>query len=180
MLFTFAGLALIVLAGEVYLRLKVQKHFVQGVGYIWKPNVEISHSNVDFWVISHTNSLGFLDREPISSERAVASCHIAMIGDSFVEADEVPIADKFHVRLEDGHATSTGTSKATNGLPKPCSNISRKTRKFAPDPAAKKRPDISDGGAWLLCPPITNATLSLYQPVRAISNRKLPLYYTIH
>ena len=31
----------------------------------------------------------------------MASCHIAMIGDSFVEALQVPIADKFHVRLEE-------------------------------------------------------------------------------
>ena len=34
-------------------------------------------------------------------ERAAASCHIAMIGDSYVEARQVPIADKFHVRLEE-------------------------------------------------------------------------------
>ena len=34
-------------------------------------------------------------------ERAAASCHITMIGDSYVEALQVPIADKFHVRLED-------------------------------------------------------------------------------
>ena len=33
-------------------------------------------------------------------ERAAASCHIAIIGDSYVEALQVPIADKFHVRLE--------------------------------------------------------------------------------
>ena len=50
---------------------------------------------------SRTNSLGFLDREPIGLERAAASCHIAMIGDSSVEARQVPIADKFHVRLEE-------------------------------------------------------------------------------
>ena len=30
-----------------------------------------------------------------------ASCHIAIIGDSFVEALHVPIEDKFHVRLEE-------------------------------------------------------------------------------
>ncbi len=60
------------------------------------------HTNgLDFWTESRTNSLGFVDREPISLERAAASCHVAMIGDSFVEASEVPIADKFHVRLEE-------------------------------------------------------------------------------
>ena len=72
------------------------------VGGIFKPNAEVRHTNrLDFWTESRTNSLGFLDREPIGLERAAASCHIAMIGDSYVEARQVPIADKFHVRLEE-------------------------------------------------------------------------------
>ena len=100
-LFTFVGLTLIAIAGEVYIWLKTQRHFVQGVGDIWKPNKKITLSTVDFSLSQHTNSLGFLDREPIGPERVAASCHIAMIGDSFVEAKEVPIADKFHVRLEE-------------------------------------------------------------------------------
>ena len=113
-LFTFIGLGLIALVGEVYLRLKRSMmpfsfatiryswHFVPKVGRILKPNAEVSWTNHrEFWTISRTNSLGFLDREPIRSERAAASCHITMIGDSFVEAKEVPIADKFHVRLEE-------------------------------------------------------------------------------
>ena len=106
-LFTFAGLILIALVGEGYLRLTttfyVQPrplHFVQGVGLLLKPNVEVPHLKVDQFP-SHTNSLGFLDREPINPQRAAESCHIAMIGDSFVEAKHVPIADKFHVRLEE-------------------------------------------------------------------------------
>ena len=112
-LFTFIGLGLIALAGEVYLRLMrpaplppfssvFPLHYVQDVGLLLKPNVEVSHTNtIDFFTISHANSLGFLDREPIGPERASASCHIAMIGDSYVEARELPIADKFHVRLEE-------------------------------------------------------------------------------
>lgn len=58
-------------------------------------------NGLDFWTTSRTNSLGFLDREPIGSERAAESCHIIMIGDSFVEAREVAISDKFHVQLEE-------------------------------------------------------------------------------
>ncbi len=54
----------------------------------------------DYWTVSHTNSLGFLDREPPTAERAASSCHVAIVGDSFVEAREVPIADKVQVRLE--------------------------------------------------------------------------------
>jgi len=66
------------------------------------PDTEIRWTNeLDFWTVSRTNSLGFLDREPPSPERAAESCHVAVIGASFVEAVEVPIAEKFHVRLEE-------------------------------------------------------------------------------
>ena len=66
------------------------------------PNAEVRFTNgLDFWVESRTNSLGLLDREPIGIERAAASCHVAVIGDSFVDAPHVPIADKLHVRLEE-------------------------------------------------------------------------------
>ena len=108
-LFLVAGLALIGVVGEMYFRL--QAPFVERVwpydwsptvGTIFMPNALVRHTNgVDFWTTSRTNSLGFVDREPIGLERAAASCHIAMIGDSFVAALEVPIADKFHVQLEE-------------------------------------------------------------------------------
>ena len=114
LLLTLAGLALIALTGEVYIRLKrsmmpftfsqnrYHTHFVPRVGSVLKPNAEVRWTKYsNFWTISRTNSLGFLDREPIRSERAAESCHIAMIGDSFVQALEVPIADKFHIRLEE-------------------------------------------------------------------------------
>ena len=42
-----------------------------------------------------------MDREPIDSLRAADSCHISIIGDSFVEAQEVPLSDKLQVRLEE-------------------------------------------------------------------------------
>ena len=108
-LFLVAGLALIGVVGEMYFRLRAP--FLENdtpfawfptVGRIYKPNAEVRWTNrLDFWTESRTNSLGFLDREPIGLERAAASCHIAMIGDSYVEARQVPIADKFHVRLEE-------------------------------------------------------------------------------
>ena len=104
-----AGLVLIGLAGEAWLRSTVPFRtsyrptvFVPGVGLLLRPDTEVRWTNrLDFWTVSRTNSLGFLDREPPSPERAAEHCHIAMIGDSFVEAMEVPIAQKFHVRLED-------------------------------------------------------------------------------
>ena len=108
-LFLVAGLALVGVVGEAYFRLRVP--FMESdfsgdwsptIGNLFRPNAEVRHTNgLDFWTISRTNSLGFPDREPVSPERAAASCHIAMIGDSYVAALQVPIADKFQVRLEE-------------------------------------------------------------------------------
>ena len=115
------GLALIAAAGEAYFRLIVvpngygisanpqdfgyhtwQGRFVHNVGNVTAPNQEIRYSNhLDFWTTTQVNSLGFLDREPVSLERAAESCHISFIGDSFVVGKEVPIADKSQVKLEE-------------------------------------------------------------------------------
>ena len=108
-LWLVAGLALVALIGEAYLRSTVPFRksylptvFVPGVGLMRPPDTEIRHTNnLDFWTVSRTNRLGFLDREPPSPERAAKSCHITMIGDSFVEARQVSIPEKFHVRLEE-------------------------------------------------------------------------------
>ena len=108
-LFLVAGLALIGVVGETYFRLRapflendVPRAWFPTIGRIFTPNAEVRWTNrLDFWTESRTNSLGFLDREPIGLERAAASCHVTMIGDSYVEARQVPIADKFHVRLEE-------------------------------------------------------------------------------
>ena len=109
-LFIISGLFLITLVGEAYFGLTNQSveessvpfQFVDGVGLIKKSNAENRYRRWfdDRWVISRTNRQGFLDREPVGPERA-AGCHIAFFGDSFVEAMEVPIADKFQARLED-------------------------------------------------------------------------------
>ena len=102
------GLTLVGVAVETYFWLQtpfvVNAHpsaWSPTVGAYYQPNAEVRHTNgLDFWTISRTNRLGFVDREPIGIERAAVSCHITMIGDSYVEALQVPIADKFHVRLE--------------------------------------------------------------------------------
>ncbi len=105
-----AGVALAALAGEAWFRLTMPFLaptykpivFVPNVGYLRPPNTEIRHTNaLDFWNVSRTNSLGFLDREPSTPEHAAATCHISIIGDSFVEALQVPIHRKLHVRLEE-------------------------------------------------------------------------------
>ena len=107
-LLILAGLALIGIAGEAWFRLttpfmdrQVKWEFVPGVGYMFAPGQEVRWTDgLDFWVIERANSLGFLDREPVSPERAAAGCHISIIGDSFVEARQVTIADKFQMKLE--------------------------------------------------------------------------------
>ena len=111
------GITLIAVAGEVYFRVSAPYgfaanpqdfvgrnawHFVPNVGVMLEPNSEVRSSNhLDFWIITRTNSFGFLDREPISPERAAESCHIVLIGDSFVVGKEVDIDDKTQVKLEE-------------------------------------------------------------------------------
>ena len=107
---------LIGIAGEAYFRLSgrfgnviselstdsAYWRFEPGVGLLRPPHMELTLSNsVDSWTVQRANSLGFLDREPIDPARAAESCHISIIGDSFVEGREVPISDKLQVRLEE-------------------------------------------------------------------------------
>ena len=103
-----AALVLTALAGEAWLRLTrpfmsiaIPMRFVPAVGLVHEPNAEVRWTNGrDYWAVSRANLWGFLDREPPPPDRAAASCHVSLIGDSFVHAKEVPIADKAHVQLE--------------------------------------------------------------------------------
>ena len=104
-----AGLVLIAAAGEAWLRLTKpfmrnsisMERFVPGIGLLHEPNAEVRRTNYrDFWTASRANRWGFLDRDPPPPGRAAASCHVSVIGDSFVHAMQVPVADKLHVRLE--------------------------------------------------------------------------------
>ena len=110
LLLIIAGLVVIAAVGEVIVRLSTPferrdhspGHFVPGVGLIYEPGGEHRWTNYrDFWNISWANSWGFLDREPISLERAAESCHVTIIGDSFIAARQVPVSDKVQVRLDE-------------------------------------------------------------------------------
>ena len=100
---------LIGITGEAYFRLGfpfshnlVHWRTVPGVGLLYEPNTESLFTNdLDYRTVQRANSLGFMDREPIAPARAAESCHISIIGDSFVDAREVPISDKVQVRLEE-------------------------------------------------------------------------------
>ena len=104
-----AGLLLAGAAAEVWLRARtpfIGRHFpsrfVPGVGFLAEPGALVRWTNErEFWTETRTNSLGFPDREPPSPEQAAAGCRVAVIGDSFVEANGVPIPDKFPARLEE-------------------------------------------------------------------------------
>ena len=107
-LLLLAGLALIAAGGEAWLRLTKPfmhpveaRRFVPGVGFTRTPGAEVRWTNGrDIWTVSRANSLGFLDREPPPPGKAAQSCHVTVIGDSFVEAREVAVPDKLQVRLE--------------------------------------------------------------------------------
>lgn len=117
--------ALILLAlavgAEIHLRLTTPfresvrpLRMVPGVGVLLQPRAEVRSTNLyDFWQVSRTNSTGFLDREPPDPERAAASCHVTLIGDSYVDARQVPIADKAQVRLEELAAREAPTLNVT-------------------------------------------------------------------
>ena len=106
--FTVMGLTLVVVVGEIYFRVKmpftggsVSWYFDPEMGLTRTPNSEMIYTNnLDYWIISRTNSLGFLDREP-QPITASDGCHIVVIGDSFVDAREVDISDKLQVKLEE-------------------------------------------------------------------------------
>ena len=110
LLFILGGLLLIAASIEAYIRLRspfleedpIPFHFVPGVGYQIYPDIELRLTrHLAYWTVQRTNSLGFLDREPIDPDVADESCHITFIGDSFVNAAEVSLVDKSHMRLEE-------------------------------------------------------------------------------
>ena len=87
---------------EPFTEPRLPTRFEPGVGLLNEPGAEARWTNrVNFWVAQRANRWGFLDREPLSPEQAAQTCHIAFLGDSFVEAKEVSVAEKFHVRLEE-------------------------------------------------------------------------------
>ena len=108
-LFMSLGAALIFIDWEAWFHLRapftetrLPTRFEPGVGLLVEPDAEVRWTRyAEFWVAQRANRWGFLDREPLPPEQAARTCHIAFIGDSFVEALEAPVADKFHVRLEE-------------------------------------------------------------------------------
>ena len=75
--------------------------FVPEVGFTFEPHADVWWSNhTDYWVHERTNRFGFLDRKPPTGPASPGVCRVVFVGDSFVEAAQVPISDKFHVLFE--------------------------------------------------------------------------------
>src|SRR5262245_58914334 len=71
------------------------------VGTTFKPNARVVLTNgLDFRVEETSNEAGFLDRPLPPLAKPPGSCRIAFIGDSFVEAAQVPIRQKVQVEIE--------------------------------------------------------------------------------
>ena len=101
-------LAIAAVGAELWLRFtvpfaakSVPLAFVPSVGLLHRPGAEIRYtSQYEMWTISRANSLGFVAREPPAPAETAQGCHVAVIGDSFVAALEVPITAKLPSRLE--------------------------------------------------------------------------------
>jgi len=75
--------------------------FVPEVGFTFEPHAIVRNTNdTDYWTEQETNSLGFLDREAPTGPASPGMCRVVFVGDSFVEAAQVLIKDKFHILFE--------------------------------------------------------------------------------
>ena len=70
------------------------------VGTTFEPNAHVTLSNgLDFNVTETTNAAGFLDRPLPPVAKSAGAGRVAILGDSFVEAAQVPIPEKVQVKL---------------------------------------------------------------------------------
>ncbi len=101
-------LAVGVLGTELYLRhagmfpvsdIRFPSMFVDKIGFLFKPGDTVRLTNgLDFWVSEKVNSRGFIDAEP-ALPKPPGTFRILLVGDSFVEAAQVPIAQKLQTLL---------------------------------------------------------------------------------
>ncbi|MFB9265942.1 hypothetical protein ACFFWD_22755 [Bradyrhizobium erythrophlei] len=105
---TAAMIAIFFAAGELYMRStgKFPKReivwpviFSPEVGVVFKPHSVVRYTNgFLFWTQDTTNSIGFMDAEPTIPKPA-GTFRILLVGDSIVEALQVPLAQKTQTLL---------------------------------------------------------------------------------
>ncbi len=104
---SLATLLLALGAAELYFRSTVPfinstwpMKFDPAVGTTLTPGAVVRFTNhVDFWTETKANEIGFLDRPPPGA-KPPNTCRILLLGDSFVEAAQVPIEQKVQVVVE--------------------------------------------------------------------------------
>jgi hypothetical protein len=113
---TAATLLVFLIAAESYFRATIPfatshwpSRFDPEIGFALDPGAEVRLTNgVDFWTTTRANSVGLLDREPPGAKKP-GTCRILFVGDSFVEAAQVPVREKIQVVIEDlAKSTSPG------------------------------------------------------------------------
>src|SRR5262249_15821806 len=97
-------------AAEIYLRgfgmfpmsnVVWPSHPIPGVGITFPPGAEVRWTNgLDYWTGQRANSLGFLDNEP-TTPKPTGTFRILLVGDSVVEAAQVPVQQKVQTLLAD-------------------------------------------------------------------------------
>ncbi len=124
-----------------FVEVAYEPRWAPGVGTLRKAHSEVRWTNLlDHWTVSRTNRFGFLDRELPSPELARASCHVAVVGDSFVAGREVPLRDRLQVRLEElaarrlpeADVTTAGWGRPASGQVQQLSFWDKWIREFSP------------------------------------------------
>ncbi len=105
------GLAVVACVAEVWARAKADFHYGYSdaqeyrhprAGPLLVPGSEVRNTNMlDHWTVSRANRWGFLAPPPPRGRNDSTSCRVAVVGDSFVHAAEVPMSDKLNVRFEE-------------------------------------------------------------------------------
>jgi lysophospholipase L1-like esterase len=74
--------------------------FVPDMGWRFQPGAEIVWTNgINYWTRSRANAIGFLDKEP-AIPKPPGTFRIMVIGDSMVQAVEVPLEQRFQTALD--------------------------------------------------------------------------------
>ncbi len=135
-------------AAEAFLRVTLPfvtpqwpSRFDPSIGFVFEPGAELRWTNgVDFWQSTVVNADGMLDRK-MPGPKAPGTCRILFVGDSFVEAAQVPIADKVQVVIEKLARTrsglppieAAGVGFSGTGQASQLALYEKIGRKFAPD-----------------------------------------------